>query len=65
MSGAQKVTASLPRDLLARAQRTTSKGVTATLVEALEALERESKRSALRKLRGKVRFDLDLGATRK
>lgn len=65
MSGAQKVTASLPRDLLARAQRLTSKGVTATLVEGLEALERESKRSALRKLRGKIRFDLDLETSRK
>ena len=65
MSVAQKVTANLPRDLLERAQRVTSKGVTATLVEALEALERESKRTALRKLRGKIRFDLDLKASRK
>ena len=65
MSAAQKVTANLPRDLLERAQRVTSKGVTATLVEALEALERESKRTALRKLRGKIRFGLDLEASRK
>jgi len=65
MSAAQKVTANLPRDLLERAQRVTSKGVTATLVAALEALERESKRTGLRKLRGKIRFDLDLEASRK
>lgn len=65
MSEARKITANLPRDALARAQRLTGKGVTGTLVAALEALERQEKRSALRRLRGKVAFELDLRKTRR
>jgi hypothetical protein len=65
MSGVRKITANLPREALARAQRLTGKGVTATLIDALEALDRSAKRSALRQLRGKVAFDLDLEQTRK
>ena len=47
------------------AQRLTGKGVTLTLVEGLKALDRSAHRSALRQLRGKVRFDLDLQRTRR
>jgi hypothetical protein len=65
MSEARKITANLPREALARAQRLTGKGVTATLVDALAALDRESKRTALRRLRGKVSFELDLEKTRR
>ena len=65
MSAARKVTVNLPADALARAQRSTGTGVTSTLVAALAALERESKRFALRRLRGKVAFDLDLEKTRR
>jgi hypothetical protein len=65
MSTTRKVTALLPRDALARAQRVTGKGVTGTLVEALAALDRQSKRSELRRLRGKIAFDLDLEKTRR
>lgn len=60
----QKVTANLPADVLAAAMRTTGQGITATLVAGLRELERKGKRSALRELRGKVRVDLDLDATR-
>jgi hypothetical protein len=65
MSEARKITVNLPRDALARAQRLTGKGVTATLVDALAALDRQAKRTALRQLRGKVSFDLDLERTRR
>jgi hypothetical protein len=65
VSEARKITANLPRDALARAQRLTGKGVTATLVEALAALDRQEKRTALRRLRGKISFDLDLERTRR
>lgn len=65
MSATRKITASLPLEALARAQRLTGKGVTATLVEALAALERQSKRGELRRLRGKIAFELDLEKTRR
>ena len=65
MSAVRKVTANLPVDDLSRAQQITGRGVTATLVEGLRALDREAARTALRGLRGKVRFDLDLDKTRR
>lgn len=65
MAGVRKITANLPRETLARAQRLTGKGVTATLIDALEALDRSAKRNALRQLRGKISFDLDLERTRR
>lgn len=65
MSGARKITVNLPREALARAQKLTGKGVTATLTEALQALEHQQKRGALRRLRGKISFDLDLEKTRR
>lgn len=67
MSGSalRKVTVNLPEEALARGQAITKKGVTATLVEALDALDRQERRSALRALRGKVRIDLDLERTRR
>ena len=65
MTAAKKITANLPRDALERAQRITGKGITETLVEALHALERQDKRTALRKLRGNVAFELDLARTRR
>ena len=65
MAGTRKVTANLPLEVLARARKLTGKGTTATLIEALEALEQQFNRSALRKLHGKVEFSLDLTATRR
>jgi hypothetical protein len=61
----KKITANLPAELLARAQRATGLGITETLVAGLEELERTRQRSALRGLRGRVRFELDLDATRR
>jgi hypothetical protein len=65
MGHVRKITANIPEDILANAQRLTGKGVTLTLVEGLKALDRNSRLSALRQLRGKVRFELDLDRTRR
>lgn len=61
----RKVTVNLPAKALDAAMRVTGKGLTPTLIEALGELERRSKRSALRGLRGKVRFELDLEESRR
>lgn len=63
--GVKKITANIPAKLLQQAQQSTGLGITETLVAGLEELERSRKRSALRMLRGKVRFALDLSKTRK
>ena len=61
----KKVTVNIPEDLLASATKLTGRGITPTIVEGLMELGRRSKRSALRALRGKVRFELDLEETRR
>ena len=61
---AKKVTVNLPADVLEKAQKTTGRGITPTIIEGLRELERRGQRSALRQLRGKVRFQLDLDQTR-
>lgn len=61
----KKVTVNLPEDALDRAMEITGKGITDTLLEGLRELVRRRDRSALRKLRGRVRFDLDLEQTRR
>jgi hypothetical protein len=61
----KKVTVNLPPDILDGACRFTGKGITPTIIQGLLELERRAKRSALRGLRGKVRFELDLDATRR
>jgi hypothetical protein len=61
----RKVTVNLPVDTLQRAVAITGKGITPTILEGLHEIERRAKRSALRRLRGKVRIALDLEATRR
>ena len=61
----RKVTVNLPASTLASAMRATGKGLTSTIVEGLLEIERRAKRSALRRLKGKVRFDLVLEETRR
>jgi hypothetical protein len=65
MSSTQKVTANIPVATLAAAKRVTGKGTTSTIIEGLQELERRAQRSALRQLRGKVKFELDLKRTRR
>ena len=61
----KKVTVNLPVRTLENATRITGKGITPTIIEGLLELERRAKRSALRGLKGKVRFELDLEETRR
>lgn len=61
----RKVTINVPSKALAAAMRITGKGVTPTLVEGLYEIEKRAKRSALRNLKGKVRFELMLEETRR
>jgi hypothetical protein len=61
----RKVTVNLPAETLETAIRITGKGITPTIIEGLQELERRARRSALRSLRGKVRFELDLAETRR
>jgi hypothetical protein len=61
----RKVAANLPAKSLERAMRVTGKGVTPTLIEGLAEIERRAQRSALRALKGRVRFELVLEETRK
>ncbi len=66
MSGrTRKITVNVPARVLDNAVKITGKGVTSTVIEGLEELERRAKRSALRALRGKVKFELDLEDTRR
>jgi hypothetical protein len=61
----KKVTVNLPAGLLERARSITKRGVTETIVQALVELDRQRQRTALRGLRGRVRFELDLERTRR
>jgi hypothetical protein len=60
-----KITVNVDAALLQRARTITGRGVTQTITAALEALDRQQRRTALRRLRGRVRIDLDLDATRR
>jgi hypothetical protein len=60
----RRVTANLPVALLERARRVTGKGITETLVEGLELVRRSSAAARARTLKGKLRLDLDLEASR-
>ena len=61
----KKVTVNLPVGILENATRITGRGITLTIIEGLQEIERRAKRSALRALKGKVRFQLDLEETRR
>jgi hypothetical protein len=61
---ARRVTANLPADLLDEALETTGKGITETLVEGLELVRRSRAWRKALALRGKIRIDLDLEASR-
>ena len=61
----RKITVNVPLVVLERARKITGRGVTETVVEGLKELDRLQKRSALRGLRGRVGFSLDLEKTRR
>lgn len=61
----QKITAHIPVNLLHEAQAVTGKGITETLKIALSQLARANAYEDLRKMRGKVKFSIDLEELRK
>jgi hypothetical protein len=61
----KKVTVSVPADVLARARKITGQGITETITRGLRELEGQRDRTALRALRGRVHFRLDLEKTRR
>jgi hypothetical protein len=61
----QKITAHLPVDLLHEAQSVTGKGITETLKIALQQLARANAYEDLRKMKGKIKFSVDLDELRK
>ena len=60
-----KVTVELPVELLARAREVTGDGITATIRRGLELVAASRAQRQLRALRGKVKFTLDLEASRR
>ncbi len=56
----QKITAHIPVALLHEAQATTGKGITETIKIALNQLAHAGAYESLRKMRGKVKFSIDL-----
>jgi len=61
----QKITAHIPINLLQEAQAATGKGITETIKIALSQLAHAGAYEALRKMRGKVKFSIDLEDLRK
>jgi hypothetical protein len=64
MGAARKVTVQLPADLLDRAQRSSGQNLTATICQGLRLVAAGPAYEGLRRLRGKVRFSIDLRALR-
>lgn len=62
--GTTKVTVELPIDLLARARESTGEGITGTIRRGLELVASSRAQERLRRLRGKVRFTVDVRALR-
>ena len=65
MSDMQKITAHVPLESLRRAQAATGKGITETVRLGLDLLASARAAEELRRLRGKVRLDLDLAELRR
>ena len=64
MSRARRITANIPEGLLRDAMDVTRKGITETLVEGLHLVRRARAYDKALALRGKVRVDVDLDASR-
>ena len=64
MAASQKITVEVPADLLERAQKATGEGVTQTVREGLRTLAARHAQLELTRLRGKVKFTLDLDKLR-
>ena len=64
MKPQRKVTVHISEDLLRRALDSSGKGLTATVRQGLELVAAGQAYQQMRKLRGKVRFSIDLKALR-
>jgi hypothetical protein len=64
MTNGRRITANLPRDLLAEAMRVTGKGITETLIEGLHHVRQAGAYDQAMALRGKIHLDVDLTASR-
>jgi hypothetical protein len=62
--GTRRVTANLPEELLRTACDVTGQGVTETLARGLELVRRSAAAARARSLRGKLRLDIDVEASR-
>jgi hypothetical protein len=60
----RKVTVVLPQELLSRAQLSTGQGITPTIRRGLELVAAARAYEEIRKLRGKVRFSIDVKSLR-
>ena len=65
MEAEQKITVYVRKDILAGAQRASKAGISETVRKALELLAAHEAYEGLRKLRGKVKFSIDLNELRK
>ena len=61
----RKITVEVPEELLEKAQKHSRNGVTATVRQGLELLAAGDAYDRLGKLRGKVKFSLDLETMRR
>jgi hypothetical protein len=60
----RRVTANLPAKLLEAACQSAGKGITETIVEGLELVRRTGALEKARRLKGKLRLDIDLETSR-
>lgn len=64
MQTARKITVQIPEELLRKARKATGLGLTSTIRQGLELVAAGRAYERLRRLRGKVKFSLDLRTLR-
>ncbi|HEX5037000.1 MAG TPA: hypothetical protein VFX30_07550 [bacterium] len=64
MATAKKITIQVPDDLLKKAQDATGLGITPTILQGLEIIAAGRAYEKLLKLKGKVKFSLDMKSLR-
>jgi hypothetical protein len=64
MKEQRKITLFVPEELLEKAQKSTKKGITETVRKGLELVAASQAYEDLRKMRGKVKFSIDVSRLR-
>ncbi len=64
MTNAKKITVHVQEELLKKAQKSTGQGITETIRRGLQLVAASESYEALRQLRGKVKFSIDLARIR-